>query len=215
MRRPRARGGSPEPADRGTAPGPGNAFDELRFGRERILNLREILPTPEVATARAESWLREQQVAGAREVLVITGRGNSSPGGVSPVREAVLRLCTRLRHAGVLDSISEHNPGAFVITIAPMSRLFRSPRSRRHPTPPTPLEPGAIAGLSAASVAALRDLARRSLDQDGIREPTASMITSEMERRFSLLVSALGDEPGREHRLHAAIRATIRELEDQ
>src|SRR5690606_4516849 len=96
LRRPRARGGSPEPADRGTAPGPGNAFDELRFGRERILNLREILPTPEVATARAESWLREQQVAGAREVLVITGRGNSSPGGVSPVREAVLRLCTRL-----------------------------------------------------------------------------------------------------------------------
>lgn len=192
-----------------------SAFDELRFGAARTLNLREILPTPELATARTESWLREHQVAGSREVLVITGRGNSSPGGVSPVRQAVQGLARRLRRAGVVESVSEHNPGAFVVLLAPVARLFDSPRSKRHPTPPTPLDTRAFKGLPAETVDALRDLAERSLDQLGIRSPTPAVLRSEMERRFSLLCAGLGETPGRELRLRGAIAAALLDLEDQ
>ena len=65
------------------------AFDEVRFGAQRTLNLRESLPTAEDAVARAESWLRQRQVDRADEVLIITGRGNQSEGGISVVREAL------------------------------------------------------------------------------------------------------------------------------
>jgi len=59
------------------------AFDEAEFGPKNILNLRESLPTAADARFRAEAWLRERQVSRANEVLLITGRGNQSPGGVS------------------------------------------------------------------------------------------------------------------------------------
>ena len=62
------------------------ALDEARFGAERTLNLRALRPTVKAAEARAESWLRERQVARAGEVLIITGRGAQSWDGVSVVR---------------------------------------------------------------------------------------------------------------------------------
>ena len=65
------------------------AFDEARFGPERTLNLRASLPSPYHAATRAESWLRERQVARAGEVLVIR-RGNRSFENVSVVREAIV-----------------------------------------------------------------------------------------------------------------------------
>ena len=43
------------------------AFDELRFGGQRTLNLRALQPTALQATQLAERWLREQQVLGAGE----------------------------------------------------------------------------------------------------------------------------------------------------
>lgn len=39
-----------------------HAFDEVRFGAARTLNLRESLPTARDAASRLESWLRQQQV---------------------------------------------------------------------------------------------------------------------------------------------------------
>ena len=39
------------------------AFDELHFGPSKTLNLRDLLPTADQATTRAESWLRERQDA--------------------------------------------------------------------------------------------------------------------------------------------------------
>src|SRR5438128_2788900 len=57
------------------------AFDEARFGARRTLNLRESLPSADAAAKRAETWLRQQQVESAEEVLIITGRGNQSEGG--------------------------------------------------------------------------------------------------------------------------------------
>src|ERR1041385_4159950 len=95
------------------------AFDEARFGAQRTLNLRESLPTPEAAAARTEAWLRQQQVDRADEVLIITGRGNQSEGGVSIVRDAVERLLYALRRRGVIETHREHSPGSFVVRLAP------------------------------------------------------------------------------------------------
>ena len=54
------------------------AFDEVRFGPSRTLNLRAQQPTAMQATTYTESWLRTLQVQGAVEALIITGRGNHS-----------------------------------------------------------------------------------------------------------------------------------------
>src|SRR5512142_2544312 len=84
------------------------AFDEVRFGPSRTLNLRETLPTAAAATTRTESWLRQQQVERAGEVLIVTGRGNHSPEGVSVVRESVIRLLHSLKRRGVVAEHHEH-----------------------------------------------------------------------------------------------------------
>src|SRR2546423_6291994 len=77
------------------------ALDEARFGPARTLNLRESLPTAAEAAARAEAWLRRLHAERAGEVLVITGRGKGSAGGVSPVRVAVVTLLARLQRTDV------------------------------------------------------------------------------------------------------------------
>ena len=62
------------------------AFDEVRFGADRTLNLRESLPSAAEATTRAEAWLRQQQVQQSGEVLVITGRGARNASSHGSVR---------------------------------------------------------------------------------------------------------------------------------
>src|SRR5689334_12469763 len=94
------------------------AFDSARFGDRNILNLRESLPSAADAAARAEQWLRQKQVEGAGEVLVITGRGNNSDNGISPVREAVIRVIASLRRRNVVERYEEHTPGSFSIRLA-------------------------------------------------------------------------------------------------
>jgi hypothetical protein len=81
------------------------AFDEARFGATRMLNVREPMLTGAEAARRAEGWLRAKQVEHVEEVLVITGRGNGSPGQVGVVREEIRKLLGRLRRAGVVDRI--------------------------------------------------------------------------------------------------------------
>ena len=76
------------------------AFDDARFGPARTLNLRNSLPTVREAVTRTESWLRERQASRAGELLVITGRGNQSEEGTSPVRAGVVRLFATLRRKG-------------------------------------------------------------------------------------------------------------------
>src|SRR3569832_1137295 len=85
-------------------------FVVVRFGFFCFLNLRELLPTADEAVRRAEVWLRQQQVDRAGEVLVITGRGNSSEGGVSRVREDEIRLLLALKRRGVVTKHEEHTP---------------------------------------------------------------------------------------------------------
>jgi hypothetical protein len=189
------------------------AFDEVRFGAQRTLNLRESLPTPEDATARAESWLRQQQVERADEVLIITGRGNQSKGGVSVVREAVIRLLFVLRRRGVVAGHEEHTPGSFVVSLAPMSALWESPRRNggRGVAPPPPTPPS-LDDLDADTKTMLRNLAERALEGLGLKD-TTPFLQGEMLRQFGAIAATVGDAPDRETRLRAAIRSALDEHE--
>lgn len=192
----------------------GRALDELRFGAGRTLNLRDSLPLPDEAVRRAEAWLREMQVSRADEVLVITGRGNNSPGGVSPVREAVRTHLGRLRRMGVVESFHEHTAGSFVVRPAPLGSLFAAPRSRRHEAQMPAQPAAALQGLGDDVRRRLNTLAVRSLESLGIASPTAAQVERELERQFSLLAAGLPESGDRERRLLAAIRDAIRDLDD-
>src|SRR3954453_16609527 len=115
------------------------AFDEVRFGPARTLNLRESLPTGAEAARRLDAWLRQHQVQQSGELLVITGRGNNSESGIAVVREATLRVFHELRRKGVVEDFSEHTPGSFVVTLAPMQAMLDA--RRRSEPPPMPASP--------------------------------------------------------------------------
>ena len=190
-----------------------NAFDEVRFGSQRTLNLRESLPTPDAASARAEAWLRQQQVDRAIEVLIITGRGNQSEGGVSPVRETVLRLLHVLRRRGVVSGHAEHTPGSFIVRLAPVSALWEAPRRKGGRGVETlSATPPSLAALDDGTKALLRALAERTLDTLGVKEPQR-FVESEMLKQFGVIAKAVGSAPGREDRLRAAIRNALDQQE--
>src|SRR6476620_7777799 len=107
------------------------AFDEADFGSKNSLNLRDSLPSAADAAFRTEAWLRERQVSGAKEVLIITGRGNQSPDGVSVVGVSVLTLLPALHRRGVVSEWREHSPGSLVVRLYPISTLLNSPRRKR------------------------------------------------------------------------------------
>jgi hypothetical protein len=110
-----------------------SALDEAAFGAERILNLRESLPSAAEARARTEAWLRLRQVTKPEEVLIITGRGNQSAGGIGVIRKEVLAMMPRFKKRGIVESWKEHSPGSIVVKLAPTSSLF-SAASRRGAT---------------------------------------------------------------------------------
>lgn len=191
------------------------AFDEAQFSASNTLNLRESLPTVADARYRTEQWLRERQVSRAGKVLVITGRGNNSPDGVSPVREGVRGLFPLLRRRGVISEWNEHSPGAFVVSLAPINALLDAPRRRRDPKEAvTTTTPASLDGLERATLDLLRKLARRSLESLGAHVPE-KFIEGEMLSRFNAL--ALGVQPGSagEQRLREAIVAALEQLDDE
>lgn len=188
------------------------AFDELRFGANRILNLRALQPTALQATALCERWLREQQVLGVDEALVITGRGNNSVDGYSPVREAVVRLLPSLRRRNVIAGYAEHTAGSFVVTFAPVRALFEVPRRRREKTS-APVRPPTLAALDEETVRQLRDLAALSLAVLGIQSPTRAQLEDEMQRQFAALSAALPDNGDREALLQQALLRAAEEYE--
>jgi hypothetical protein len=187
------------------------AFDEVRFGASRTLNLRESLPTANDAIARTESWLRQQQVDRAEEVLIVTGRGNSSEGGVSVVREAVLRQLHVLKRRGVVAAHVEHTAGSFVVTLAPVSALWESPRRNRGrgvaPPPPTP---PSLEELDAESQVMLRNLAERALEGLGVKD-TAAFLQDEMLKQFGAIAASIARSPSndREQQLRSALQAAL------
>lgn len=186
-----------------------HALDEARFGSERTLNLRASLPTAQEAVRRAEAWLRERQVAGVAEVLIITGRGNASDDGHSVVRESVAKLLRSLRRQGVIDGSTQHTAGSFVVILAPTRRLWEAPRRKKEPRQPAP-PPTLAPGLDPATELLLRELATRSLHALGVHD-TAAFLDREMATQFAALLRGVPDGPDREARLRDAVRRTLDE----
>ena len=203
------RDGKPE------GPGLARAFDELRFGAQRTLDLRSSLPTAADAVARAESWLRERQVAHSPEVLVITGRGKGSVGGVPIVREAVSRLFDSLRRRGVIRAVHEHTEGSFAVELAPVSDLFDAPRRRRERAPRAAPDPAGLRGLAPQTRALLGELAVRALESLGARDPSSDVLADEMMHQFTLLSAALAPVADRESQLRADITRAIAEYDER
>ena len=190
------------------------AFDEAAFGSTNTLNLRESLPTAADARFRVEAWLRERQISRAAEVLIITGRGNQSPGGVSPVREAILALMPSLRRRGVVAEWREHSPGSFVIKPGSISTLLEAPRRRRDRVPTAaPPDPESLKGLERPTIDLLRRLAIRSLEFLGVRGPE-KFVEAEMLSKFNSLVGTLKPGAESEARLRETIKAALEQLDD-
>ena len=190
------------------------AFDEAEFGASNTLNLRESLPTAADARFRAEAWLRERQIGRAVEVLVITGRGNQSHNGISPVREGILALLPSLRRRGVVKEWREHSPGSFVVRLDSISSLLEAPRRKRErATKITPTAPRSLEGLESATLQLLRRLAIRSLELLGVRE-TEKFVEAEMVSKFNTLAGGIRPGIEGEARLREAIVAALEQLDD-
>lgn len=187
------------------------ALDEAAFGPERILNLRESLPSAAEARARTEVWLRGRQVARSEEVLVITGRGNQSVGGVGVIRQEILGMLPSLRRRGIVESWREHSPGSVLVKLAPLSVLLGAGRRRRDSTAPQPnASRKAVTGLRAETHQALRQLALRNLALLGVAT-TDEFIEKEMGRTFSTLLASVDDSRDTEAALHDAIVNALEE----
>jgi hypothetical protein len=184
--------------------------DELRFGPQRTLNLREGLPLASEAVQRADRWLREQQVKGRSEVLIITGRGAQSLGGIAVIRPAIEKLLFSLRRRGVVASHREHNPGAFAVELAPLRALVEAPARRREARPPQNTHE--ISGLSHETTRLLRDLAERSLDALGV-VGSETRIADEMHRHLRIIAPALTSGARMEQQLREVLRAAISEYD--
>ena len=188
------------------------AFDEVRFGAERTLNLRESLPTGAEAARRVDAWLRQHQAQTSGELLVITGRGNNSESGIAVVREATVRVFHELRRKGVVQDFSEHTPGSFVVTLAPMQAMLDAKRRGEPPPAPPPPAPPTLSALGDATREQLRILAERSLDALGVRE-RGPFVETEMLRLFGELAAGAGSGPDREAQLRAAIERRLAEVD--
>jgi hypothetical protein len=190
------------------------AFDEAEFGPKNILNLRESLPTAADARHRAEAWLRERQVAGTSEVLLISGRGNQSPGGVSAVRAAIVALLPALRRRGVVSEWREHTPGSFVVKLGSISALLNAPRRKRdRALVAMPADPQSLTGLEGSTLSLLRRLAMRSLESLGVRHPE-KYVDEEMLAKFNSLAGSVAPGAEGEVRLREAISAALEQLDE-
>jgi len=190
------------------------AFDEAEFGPKNTLNLRESLPTAADARHRVEAWLRERQISRASEVLVITGRGNQSPGGVSAVRAAIVALLPALRRRGVVSEWREHSPGSFVVKLGSISCLLDAPRRMRDRRPvATPTGPKSLSQLDSQTLSLLRRLAVRSLESLGVRD-IDNFVEAEMLSKFNSLAAGVAPGVEGEARLQGAISAALEQLDE-
>lgn len=176
------------------------ALDQLAFGPARTLDLHTASPTAGEAGRRTEAWLRERQVAGAGEVLIITGRGRRSLDGVAVLRPAIERLLARLRRLGVVARVRAHGDGAFAVTLAPVQALFEAPARARGRQGPPRIDLPAFDGLSPAARDALHALALRALESLGA-PTTPSFVADEMRRQFALLAPGLPPGAARDRAL--------------
>jgi hypothetical protein len=197
------------------------ALEEARYGPNGLLNLRDSMPTGEQAKLRAESWLRERQVMGITDAVIITGRGAGSPGGIAVVREGVRTTLNSLKRRGVVDGFSENGPGSFAVKVAPLKRLFEAARRKRETRTAeasqsggeTVHNPASLAGLSSELMQLLRKLATASLRSLGV-SGSESLVESEMIRQFSILSKAVATGPDRERLFTDAVRRALGEYDE-
>jgi len=187
------------------------AFDEVRFGAARTLNLRESLPSGAEAARRVDAWLRQKQVEESGELLVITGRGNKSESGIAVVREATLRVFHELRRKGIVQDFAEHTPGSFVVTVALVQQV-QDPGNRGGATLPPPPAPPTLSALDESTREQLRVLAERSLDALGVRE-RHPFVENEMLRLFGELAARIEGGSDREAKLRAEIARALEEVD--
>jgi hypothetical protein len=188
-----------------------HALDEAAFGSERTLNLRELLPSAAEARARTEAWLRTRQVTKPEEVLIITGRGNQSIGGIGVIRKEVLAMMPGLRRRGIVESWREHSPGSIIVKIAPTSALFSAGKRRRDARPASSAgDEGDLAGLESETMLMLRQLALRNLDTLGV-EHDEPFVRQEMTTIFSALTGAIPASERREEALRQSLRNALEE----
>jgi hypothetical protein len=192
-----------------------SALDAVAFGPAKTLDLHAFRSVDD-AVRHTERWLRERQVSRAGSVLVITGRGARSPGGVPVMRPAIQKLFTRLRRLGVVARVQDHTEGSFTVMLAPVTALFEAPvRARSRAAPSTaPTEARDFGGLSEATRASLRLLAERMLEALGVRV-TPALIADEMHRQLSLLAPGLpaGEDPDRA--LQRIAREAVESMEEE
>jgi hypothetical protein len=191
------------------------ALDEAAFGAERTLNLRESLPSAAEARSRAEVWIRARQMTSAKEVLVITGRGNQSVGGIGVVRKEILKMLPSLRRRGVVENWKEHSPGSIVVRIAPMSALLEAPRRRRDSgaNDQGSVDAPGLEGLQQNTLTLLRQLALQNLALLGITDSEA-FLKKEMQRTFSAMMLGIPETGDRERALCDAILKAIDEVSE-
>jgi hypothetical protein len=149
----------------------------------------------------------------AKEALVITGRGNNSPDGISVVREAIVQLFASLRRRGVISGVIEHTPGSFIVTFAKINAVRDAPQRSRNPHDPPPRDPAGLAALEPETRALLRVLATRAIEELGA-EPTPSFVESEMLAQFSAAASGVPAGANRERRLREMLHAALHEYDD-
>lgn len=176
-----------------------------------MLDLHPLRLSANLAAARVMTWVRERQLMGLREALIITGRGNHSPGGVSPVREAVRSVLPRLIREGVVTRIERQTEGSVVVQIAPMGQRLDASARRRDPLPPKAPPVQTLEGLSNDTIEALEAFAARRLEQLGVAAPTPGQVVQEMGHVFSRLVGAHGAS---EDALRAALDRAAQELDE-
>jgi hypothetical protein len=186
-----------------------HSLDEATFGSERTLNLRESLPSAADARARADAWLRSRQVIKAEEVLIITGRGNQSAGGVGVIRKELIAMMPGLRRRGVVESWREHSPGSIVVKLAPTTALFTAPKRRRdNEQDAGSASVMSLSGLSQETILMLKQLALINLDALGV-DPSQEFLRNEMERSYSILVKAIPETDRTEESLKRALSNAI------
>jgi hypothetical protein len=150
----------------------------------------------------------------AAEALVITGRGNNSPDGVSVVREAIVQLFASLRRRGVIKEVIEHTPGSFVVTFAKLNAVRDAAQRARNPHEAPPRDPAGLAALEPATRALLRLLAKRAIEELGV-EPKPSFVEQEMLAQFAAAASGVPEGADREQRLRTVLRAALHEYDDR
>ena len=176
------------------------------------------MPNAADAVKRAEGWLRMKQAEGAREVLVITGRGNGSYARIPVVREAVRRLLGLLSTRGVVEAHSEHSPGSFAVRLAPLSAATaRRSVTTAEAAPAEAPAPPTLDGLLPETREQLRLLAAGTLHALGVRDAPPDFVQDEMTRQCALLASNLASAATaseQEQLLQRAIRHALERLDD-